>query len=143
MGLFALALAAIGALVAWLGLTDQTRAGQGIKRGRARSQLGTKVARYTKQARQAFSKTGTPASILLSVVSAESAGKNKWKQSFHPDGTSWGLVGLTENPFQSLGKEDTRTEGGGPSPQKQLDIAGAFLWKLRQREGSWYEALKW
>jgi hypothetical protein len=108
-----------------------------LSQSRARALFPSKVNRWLSKALIASGEHGVDPRVLLSIAQQESSGE---ELGFHPDGVSYGLLGLTQMALDDLGD---RRSLENLSPQEQFNVSAEFLALLKKREGTLYEALKW
>jgi hypothetical protein len=117
--------------------TSDASPSDALSQSQAKALFPSKVNRWLSKALIASGEHGVDPRVLLSIAQQESSGE---ELGFHPDGVSYGLLGLTQMALDDLA--DSRSLEN-LSPQEQFNVSAEFLALLKKREGTLYEALKW
>jgi hypothetical protein len=117
--------------------TSDASPSDALSQSQAKALFPSKVNRWLSKALIASAEHGVDPRVLLSIAQQESSGE---ELGFHPDGVSYGLLGLTQMALDDLGDKRSLEDLG---PQEQFNVSAEFLALLKKREGTLYEALKW
>ena len=130
-------LGALGVLLFSLFGFSEPSVEQMLPRGEAKRLFPSSVVQWLSPARQAAARHGVDPRVLLSIAEQESSGQN---MGYHPDGESYGLLGLTDMALADLGIDRALDS---LSAEEQFQIGAEVLALWSKQEGSLFEALKW
>lgn len=130
-------LTGLAAVILWVFLSSDASAATTLSKEEAKNLFPSQVNQWLDPVRRAAADHGIDPRVLLSIIEQESSGED---MGFHPDGTSYGLTGLTDMALSDLGISRDLTS---LTPEEQISITAEFLALLKKREGSLFEALKW